>query len=168
MNKQLVVFSIGAGEFAVDILTTKEVVPVRDITPVPETPDYVEGVMNLRGSLIPVLDLRKRLRAAERAVTGETRILISNFDGKPVGVLVDSASEVVRVAEEQIEPAPEILAEIGGAYVAGVAKLSDRAVTVIDLRKALGDEVVCELDELIEALQASRHSRVAPVQVAQL
>lgn len=158
MNKQLVVFRVGRGEFGVDILTTKEVVPVREITPVPETPDYVEGVMNLRGSLIPVLDLRKRMRAPEQKVTdkaaaAETRIIISNFDGKPVGVIVDSASEVIRVSDDKIEPAPDIIAEIGAGYVDGIVTLSDRVITLIDLHKALSDEVICELGELLRALK---------------
>jgi purine-binding chemotaxis protein CheW len=166
MNKQLVVFRIGAGDFAVDILTTKEVVPLREVTPVPETPDYVEGVMNLRGSLIPILDLRRRMRAPDRAPAAahssdDRRIIISKFGGKLVGVIVDSASEVIRISEEKIEPAPGLIAEIGAAYVSGVVVLGERVVTLIDLQKALSEEVLCELGEVLAAVQRSSGARMA-------
>ena len=166
MNKQLVVFRIGGGDFAVDILATREVVPLREVTPVPETPDYVEGVMNLRGSLIPVLDLRKRMRAPDQAaeepgLTDERRIIISNFAGRLVGVIVDSASEVIRISAEKIEPPPDLIYEIGAAYVSGVVALEERVVTLIDLQKALSDEVLCELTDLMAAVQRRTGERMA-------
>ena len=165
MNKQLMVFRIGGGDFAVDILATREVVPLREITPVPETPDYVEGVMNLRGSLIPVLDLRKRMRAPDHAVAekdrlDERRIIISNFDGRLVGVIVDSASEVIRISAEKIEPPPDLIYEIGAGYVSGVIALAERVVTLIDLQKALSDEVICELADLMAAVQLRKGERM--------
>lgn len=160
MKKQLVVFTVGGNEFAVDILITKEVVPMRDITPVPETPDYVEGVMNLRGQLVPVLDLRKRMRAAPRQ-TKEERIIITNLDGKHLGLIVDRASQVVRVGQENIEPAPDIVYEVGASYVEGIVNLGERYVTLIDLRKALKEEVVCELDEVVKLLSRTSAEKVA-------
>jgi purine-binding chemotaxis protein CheW len=151
MKKQLVVFNVGSGEFAVDIMITKEVVQRREITPVPETPDYVEGVMNLRGHLVPVLDLRRRMRSAARS-SDEERIIIANLDGKLVGLIVDRASQVIRVDEHNIESAPDIISEIGATYVEGIINLGDRFVTLIDLKKALKEEVVSELEGVIAAL----------------
>ena len=166
MQKQLVIFRVGTGDFAVDILTVREVVPVREITPVPETPDYVEGVMNLRGLLIPVLDLRRRMQApADHPPTlshsDERRIIICHFDNRLVGVQVDSASEVVRISDEKIEPTPEILFEIGASYVTGVVLLGERVVTMVDLQKALGAETLCELGVMLEAVQRSKQEKVA-------
>jgi purine-binding chemotaxis protein CheW len=152
MRQQLVVFGVGSGEFALDILLTKEVVDMREITAVPETPDYVEGVMNLRGSLIPVLDFRKRLRAGKSAAGAGVRIIVANLEGKMVGLIVDKASEVIRVEAAMVEPVPDIINEVGADYISGVINTGDRFITLIDLKKALSGEVVCELERVIEIL----------------
>ncbi len=164
MKRQMVVFKVGQGEFAVDILTTKEVVPMREITPVPETPEYVEGVMNLRGNLVPVLDLRKRMRSSDRGMYGDARIIVANCDGKLVGLIVDGTSDVVRVDENQIEAPPDIVSEIGAQYVEGVINLGHRFVTLIDIERALSEEVICELDELMQALAVSQAATLPPAQ----
>jgi purine-binding chemotaxis protein CheW len=158
-----VVFRVGTEELAVDIMLTKEVVPMREITPVPETEFYVEGVMNLRGSLVPVLDFRKRLRALRTNTQGDSRIIIANIDGRIAGLIVDGASEVIRVSDDMIEPVPDLVSEIGAGYVEGVVTFKDRFITLIDLRKALSGEVVSELDEVINAL-SRRRERVTPAQ----
>ena len=151
------VFKVGSEEFAVDIMLTKEVVLMREITPVPETEAYVEGVMNLRGSLVPVLDFRKRLRAFGTTVDADHRIIIANLDGRTAGLIVDGASEVIRVTEEMIEPVPHLISEMGAGYVDGVVNFNDRFITLIDLRKALTGEIVGELDEVIRVLSAQRY-----------
>lgn len=161
-RRQLVVFKVGSEEFAIDILLTREVVSLREITPVPETAQYVEGIMNLRGNLVPVLDFRRRLRAGKITSHDEQRIIISNLDGKLAGLIVDGASEVVRVVEDMIEPAPDIIAEMGADYIAGVINLGERFVTLIDLKKALTEEIKYELDEIIALL--SKHATIAPAQ----
>ena len=157
------IFKVGAEEFAVDIMLTKEVVLLREITPVPESEPYVEGVMNLRGSLVPVLDFRKRLRATTANVHADHRIIVANLDGLTAGLIVDGASEVLRVSDDMIEPVPELIAEMGAAYVAGVINLQGRFITVIDLRKALSDEIVRELGDVMNALSSQRQ-RMSPAQ----
>jgi purine-binding chemotaxis protein CheW len=154
MRRQLVVFKIGPGEFAVDILTVREVVLPREITPVPEMPDYVEGVINLRGNLIPVLDLRKRMRSRQRHHADETaiRIIIAMVEEKLVGLIVDQVSDAVRIEEDHIKKAPEMITEIGALYVSGVIHLGHRFVTMIDLKKALSEQILCELDDVVNAL----------------
>lgn len=156
-KRQLVVFRIGAEEFAVDIMLTKEVVLMREITPVPETEAYVEGVMNLRGNLVPVLDFRKRLRAPATNSNTDHRIIIANLDGRTAGLIVDGASEVIRVSGDMIEPVPHLILEIGAGYVEGVVNLKDRFITLIDLRKALTGEILGELDEVIGILSTQRN-----------
>ena len=160
-KRQLVVFRVGGEEFAVDIMLTNEVVLMREITPVPETESYVEGVMNLRGNLVPVLDFRKRLRALGTTASAEHRIIIAKVDGRTAGLIVDGASDVIRISEEMIEPVPDLVWEIGAGYIEGVVKVNDRFITVIDLRKALSEEIVAQLDEVVAALSI-RREHVAP------
>ena len=155
-RRQLVVFRVGTEEFAVDIMLTKEVVLMREITPVPETEAYVEGVMNLRGSLVPVLDFRKRLRAVSTTAHLDHRIIIANLDGRIAGLIVDGASDVIRVSEDMIEPVPHLISEVGAGYVEGVVNVKGRFITLIDLRKALTGEIVGELDEVIRVLSRQR------------
>src|SRR5689334_5455692 len=119
----MIIFKVGAEEFAVDIMFVKEVVMMRDITPVPETAAFVEGVMNLRGNLVPVLDLRKRLRARRLESSREQRILIARYHGKLIGLIVDGTSEVVRISRQMIEPAPDIIHELDADYVSGIINL---------------------------------------------
>src|SRR5262249_30187560 len=136
---------------------------MRDITTVPETEDYVEGVMNLRGNLVPVIDLRRRLRASGISSHEERRIIVVQLDGRVAGLIVDGASEVIRINEDQIEPAPDVITELGAGYVLGVINLGSRFITLVDLSKALSGDVVTELDQVISALSAHR----SPEQPAQ-
>jgi purine-binding chemotaxis protein CheW len=146
----MVVFKIGVEEFAIEIAWAKEIVLMRPITPVPETQDFVQGVINLRGNLLPVLDLRKRLRAGKTEESPSERIIIVTLDGKQTGLIVDGASEVIRVSDEMIEPAPDVISEIGADYVAGIINLGSRFITLLDLPRALSGEVIRELDEVMD------------------
>jgi purine-binding chemotaxis protein CheW len=157
-KQQMIIFRVGVEEFAVDILLVKEVVMMREITPVPETAMYVEGVMNLRGILVPVVDLRKRLRARRIANGPDQRILIARFDGKLIGLIVDGTSEVVRVSRELIEPAPDIIRELEADYVAGIINLDERFITLMDLERALTGDVSNELEQVTAALAATSAS----------
>jgi purine-binding chemotaxis protein CheW len=114
-----VVFKVGTEEFAVDIMLTREVVLMREITPVPETEAYVEGVMNLRGSLVPVLDFRKRLRAFRTTAHSDHRIIIASLDGRTAGLIVDGASEVIRVSDDKIEAVPHLISEMARLHRKG-------------------------------------------------
>lgn len=151
-KQQMIIFKVGAEEFAVDILFVKEVVMMRDITPVPETAAFVEGVMNLRGNLLPVLDLRKRLRARRLQSSKDQRILIARFNGKMIGLIVDGTSEVVRVSREMIEPAPDIIRELNADYVSGIINLNERFITLMDLERALTGEIASQLEQVMTAL----------------
>lgn len=162
-KRQLVVFRIGVEEFAIDIMLTREVLLMREITPVPETEGYVEGVMNLRGNLVPVLDLRKRLRASRNTTNRDQRIIITDLAGRMAGLIVDGASEVIRISDDLVEPVPDLILEIGAAYVEGVINIKNRFITLIDLSKALSGEIVGELDHVMRVLSSSRE-QIAPAQ----
>lgn len=148
IKRQLVLFRIGCEEFGVDIIETKEVLGMREITPVPETLEFVEGIMNLRGSLVPVLDLRKRLRAGSPEAHGDRRIIIVNFNGRMTGLIVDGASEVLRIDQDSILNPPHLILEAGIEYISGIVRLEGRVVSIIDLKKALTTEVDLELEQV--------------------
>lgn len=155
-KRQLVAFVLGNQQFAVDIALTKEVTPMRDITPVPETDTCVEGVVNLRGNLVPVLDLRKRLRVTSANGSADRRIVIVNLDGKSAGLIVDAASEVIKVSDDMVEPVPDLILESGVNYIEGVVNLKERFITLIDLRLALSGEIGTSLEEVMLALARGR------------
>ncbi|MBI3600518.1 MAG: chemotaxis protein CheW [Nitrospinae bacterium] len=137
---QLVSFNIGNEEFAVDILKVQEINRMAEITRVPKSPPFVEGVINLRGKVIPIVDLRKRFNLEERKTTKETRIIVVDMDGKVVGLIVDAVSEVLRLPADTIEPPPPIVAGIEAEYIKGVGKLDDRLLILLDLNKIFSTE----------------------------
>ncbi len=138
---QLVSFNLGPEEFGVDIGMVQEIVRMPDITRVPRTPDFVEGVVNLRGKIIPVVDLRKRFRLPVTENTKSTRIIIVTMNGRTVGMIVDGVSEVRRISTDAIEPTPEMVASaIDAGYLKGIAKLEGRLLILLDLNLVLNQE----------------------------
>lgn len=144
---QLVTFHVGDEEFGVEILEVREINRMMEITRVPHAPDFVEGVINLRGQVIPVVDLRKRfgLQAVERDKSA--RIVVVELGERVVGFLVDSVSEVLRVPRGLVEPPPPIVGGIDAAYIEAVVKLEDRLLILLDLRKLLSRGEAQELGE---------------------
>ncbi len=134
---QLVTFKLGSEEFALDILVVQEINRRVEITKVPKTPEFVEGVINLRGKIVPVLDLRKRFGLAGREFTGHSRIIVVNIDTRVLGLMVDSVSEVLRIPSHSIEPPPPLVAGIDAAYIKGVGKFEGRLLILLDLGKVL-------------------------------
>jgi purine-binding chemotaxis protein CheW len=142
---QMISFSIGPEEFGVRILMVQEIIMIPEITEIPNSPDFVEGVINLRGDIIPVLDLRKRLRlrgvdtAVERAPGN--RILVVEIDGSVTGFVVDSVSKVLTVPASKILPPPDIIeAGVQSQYINGVVHLDDRILVILDFRRILSVE----------------------------
>ena len=142
---QLVTFKIGDEEFGVDILMVQEIIRMMPITKVPNAPSFVEGVVNLRGKVIPVIDMRKRFGMSTSAHNDQTRIEVVNLQGQVVGCVVDAVSEVLRIKESTVEPPPPVVAGIGAEYMRGVGKLEDRLLILLDLDKLLDEK---ELDSL--------------------
>lgn len=134
---QLVSFNIGSEEFGVDILKVQEINRMVEITRVPQAPNYVEGVINLRGKVIPIVDLRKRFNLEVKEYDKNTRIVVVDISGNIMGMVVDSVSEVLRLPANTIEPPPEIVANINSEYIKGVAKLEDRLLIFLDLSKVI-------------------------------
>ena len=135
---QLVTFSIGSEEFGVDIL--KVIIRTMEITKVPKAPEFVEGVINLRGTVIPIIDLRRRFGLEPKAGDTSTRIIVIEINGMTVGFVVDSVSEVLRIPANTVEPAPAVVSGLDSDYISGVGKLEDRLLILLDLDKLLSSE----------------------------
>jgi len=137
---QLVTFSIGEEGFGVDILKVQEIIRTMEITRVPKAPDFVEGVINLRGNVIPIIDLRKRFGLETRAHDKHTRIIVIEINNMIVGFVVDSVSEVLRIPANTVEPPPPVVAGLESEYISGVGKLEDRLLILLDLDRLLSGE----------------------------
>ena len=132
---QLVTFKLENEEFGVDILKVQEINRMLTITKIPNAPSFVEGVINLRGKIIPIVDLRKRLGFNGKAYDKSTRIIVVELDGLILGFIVDSVSEVLRVSESTVEPPPSIMGGIESDYIEGVGKLDNRLLILLELGK---------------------------------
>ncbi len=136
---QLVSFRLGQEEFGLDILKVQEINRMVEITKVPQAPHYCEGVINLRGKVIPVIDLRKKFEMDVEEWTKNTRIIVCDVDGTVIGMIVDAVEEVLRIPSSTIEPAPEIVTSVNSDYIKGVAKLEGRLLIFLDISKIAGE-----------------------------
>ena len=137
---QLVSFLIGEEEFGIDILKVQEINRMIDVTRVPSAPSYVDGVINLRGKVIPVIDLRSRLGCERKEHDGNTRIVVVEVHGKIVGFVVDAVSEVLRIPKNVTEPPPSLVARMDAEYITAVGKLDDRLLILLDLEKLFSEQ----------------------------
>jgi purine-binding chemotaxis protein CheW len=135
---QLVSFHVGGEEFCLDILRVQEIIRIQALTRVPNSPDFVEGVINLRGKVIPVIALRKRFGLEELAHDKQTRIVVSETKGTVLGFIVDSVSEVLRIPTDTVEPPPR-LGKVEREYVSGVGKLDNRLLILLDVDRMLSN-----------------------------
>jgi purine-binding chemotaxis protein CheW len=135
---QLVTFKLGNEEYAVDILKVQEINRMKEITRVPNTPAYVEGVINLRGKVIPVVNLRTKFSLEERENDIQSRIMIMDIQGITMGLVVDAVSEVLRIPSNIVEPTPPMASDISSEYIKGIAKLEDRLIILLDMEMLVG------------------------------
>jgi purine-binding chemotaxis protein CheW len=147
---QVVGFRIGNETFGVRIGSVREIVRVPEITAVPSAPETIEGVINLRGKIIPVMDLRKRFGQAEIRPDKKNRILVVELDNKLIGLIVNAASEVLRISPSEIEPPGNVFAEGESSYVTGVGKLKGRLIILLDIAKLLHRPEFKRLEEAAE------------------
>ncbi|MGI6783224.1 MAG: chemotaxis protein CheW [Aminivibrio sp.] len=142
-EQQLVVFGLGKEEFGIDISRVREIVRLQNITAIPQSMDFVEGIVNLRGQIVPIVDLCKRFRVAGSNETEESsrRIIVVNMAEQNIGILVDGVSEILRIPDESIEPTPPIVAGgVAAEFIRGVAKVEDRLIIFLDLDKVFSVE----------------------------
>ncbi len=143
---QLVSFVVGEEEFAVPILSVQEINRMMQITRVPQSPPFVEGVINLRGKIIPVIDLRKRFGMGALENTADARIIVVEVQNRVIGFTVDRVNEVLRLSADIVDPPPSMVCGIDSDYVQGVGKLDDRLLILLSLERLFSDEEMSEVD----------------------
>lgn len=136
-EKQMVVFGIGKEEFGVDIMQIQEIVRMQEITQIPDMSNCIKGVINLRGRVIPLMDLRERFGFDEKPVDDMTRILVVGIDEDTFGIIVDNVSEVLRLDDEHQENIPQVFSGIDKEYMLGIGKIEDRLIVLLDVEKIL-------------------------------
>jgi purine-binding chemotaxis protein CheW len=143
---QLVSFMLAGELYGIEITKVREIILIADVTRIPETPDFVKGLINLRSTVIPVIDLRARFDLPESEPTDESRIMVLQACGKTVGIVVDAVSEVLRVKHELIVPPPPTIAGRGRDYLSGLVKLGPRLLILLDIDKVFGEEELLALE----------------------
>lgn len=140
-TEHLATFFLSREEYGVDVRLVQEIIRISEITPVPRAPESIKGVINLRGRIIPVVDLKKKLGLGDADTGRRGRIVVVKLRERLVGLLVDAASQVLKVPVSSIDPAPDAVVEIDADYIRGVAKLPDRLIILMDLHKILSVEL---------------------------
>lgn len=149
-EKQLVVFTLATEEFGIEINQVKEIIKPREITRLPHTPEFIRGVINLRGEIIPVLDLRKRFNVAAGEIDRDSRIIVVEIAGTMAGLLVDSVTEVLRIDSAQIEEAPRSIAGLKAEFLQGVGKIDERLLILLEVNKILSSQEEIQLQAQTE------------------
>ena len=148
MENQLVVFDVAGEHYGVDIAAVESIIKMQTITVVPRAPAFVEGVINLRGKVLPVIDLRKRFGLARESNTRDTRIVVVEMGGTTVGMTVDGVSEVLRINDDAIEPPSPIVTTVESSFIKGIAKVGERLVILLDLSRVLSTQETSSLHVL--------------------
>lgn len=144
---QLVIFTLAKEEYGLPITKVQEINRMVPITKLPQTPDFMEGVINLRGRVIPVIDLRKRFQLAAAGNSEDTRIIIVDVDGQTLGIVVDAVTEVVRLTADSVEPPPPAFV-LDSQYIHGIGKLDGRLLILLNIDKVLTSQEVIALQKL--------------------
>lgn len=155
MEQQLVIFNLDSEYYGLDIAKVEGIIKIQEITKMPKAPSFVEGVTNLRGMVVPVIDLRKRFSLPPQELTRESRIVIVHMGNTKVGMMVDGVSEVLRVPEEAIEQTPPMISTVDTAFIMGIAKLDERLVTLLDLERVLNLSEIKAVEKLSDRVESS-------------
>jgi purine-binding chemotaxis protein CheW len=165
---QLVTFRLGQEEFGLDVFTVQKILRHEPVTPVPRAPRFVEGVLDVRGEVIPVLDLRKRFELPRTDTDEDTRIVLVDFQGEPLGLVVDAVMEVLRVPETMLAPPPRYFKGLAQEFIRGIVRMDQRLVVLIDLEQVLSSDERIALHEIdfaaarADAAAASAEAASAP------
>ena len=154
-SREMLVFRLGNEEYGVDILKVQEIRGYEKVTPIPRSPDYLKGVVNLRGTIVPVIDLRLKFGMADPAYDSLTVVIVLRIAGRIIGAVVDGVSDVVGLAANEIREAPKLGAMVDSSYLSGVATQGTRMILALDSEKLLS---AGEMDLLGEAASAAKAS----------
>jgi len=168
-------FCLGQEEYGVEILRVREIIGLIDITPLPQTPEFVKGVINLRGKIIPVIELRARFAMDPKDYTDETCVIVvevsdpSSDEMFQIGAIVDNVSEVLDVTKDQIEPAPRFGGALTTDYILGMGKVKNKVLILLDIDKVLGEnqfDLSGDFEAQLEDEQNHQPTETVPAQVA--
>jgi purine-binding chemotaxis protein CheW len=144
---QIVTFLIGTEEFGLDVFSVQEVLRYEPVTPIPKAPAFVEGIIEMRGTLVPVIDLRRRLEVDHATIDAQTRIVVIYFEGERLGLVVDAVTAVLRIPESAVSDPPRYFHGIAAEYIRGIAKLEERLVVLLQIERILTSEERIALQE---------------------
>ena len=145
---QVVSFRLADEEYALHIMVVQEIILLSEITQLPDAPDYVRGLINLRGSVTPIVDLRKRFNLHASDASEESRIVVVNASGRTVGFVVDAVSEVLRITDDQIEPPPTNVAGLKHNYITGIIKMEDKMIILLNIDEVLTQDMTSALEDV--------------------
>ncbi|WP_111414057.1 chemotaxis protein CheW [Billgrantia lactosivorans] len=145
-NREFLVFSLGDEEYAVDILKVQEIRGYENVTRIANAPDFIKGVTNLRGVIVPIVDLRIKFHLDKVEYGGQTVVIVVNVEDRVVGIVVDGVSDVMTLAPDQIKPAPEFGVTLSSDFLSGLGSLEDRMLVIVDIDKLLTSDEM----ELVE------------------
>ncbi len=154
MDKQIVVFELVGEHYAVNIAAVESIIKMQAITRLPQAPAYMEGVINLRGKVLPVIDLHKRFGLADQHLDKDSRIIVVNMAETEVGMIVDGVSEVLTISDQAVEPAPAMAHTVNSTFITGIAKIDQRLVILLDLAKVLSADQQAELVAVPGSMEA--------------
>jgi purine-binding chemotaxis protein CheW len=152
-TREILIFVLGKEEYGVDILKVQEIRGYEKVTPIPTAPAYLKGVVNLRGIIVPVIDLRVKFGMAEPKYDSLTVVIILRIAGRVIGMVVDGVSDVVRLAPNEVKPAPQLGSLVDSSYLAGLAVQGERMILLLDIEKFLSSG---ELNLITQAAEASK------------
>jgi len=150
-TREVLVFVLGKEEYGVDILKVQEIRGYEKVTPIPSAPDYLKGVTNLRGVIVPIIDMRVKFRMPEVRYDSFTVVVILRIGGRVIGLVVDAVSDVVGFAQSDVRPAPQLGSLVDGSFIAGLATQGERMVLLLDIEKLLSSGELNLLERVSEA-----------------
>jgi len=150
-TREVLVFVLGKEEYGVDILKVQEIRGYEKVTPIPSAPDYLKGVMNLRGVIVPVIDMRVKFRMPDVRYDTFTVVVILRIAGRVIGLVVDAVSDVVAFAESEVKPAPQLGTLVDGSFIAGLATHDERMVLLLDIERLLSSGELNLLRQVAES-----------------
>ncbi len=152
MEFKVVSFMLGNEDFGIDIMKIDSIVEFGKIIKIPESADYVEGVMNIRGKVVPIINLRKKfyIEDLDDEQKKKAKVIVVNLDNRQVGLLVDDVKEVLTINQDQLEEPPSEVGGVGRGYILGIAKLEDTMMIILDIDKILSAEEKLELGKIME------------------
>lgn len=153
-TREVLVFVLGAEEYGVDILKVQEIRGYEKVTPIPSAPEYLKGVVNLRGTIVPVIDMRVKFGMANPRYDAFTVVIILRLSQRIIGIVVDAVSDVVGLAHDEVKPAPQLGTVVDASFIAGLATQADRMVLLLDIEKLLSTGELNLLNQVANAAGA--------------